>query len=68
MVAPVVFPEVDDEVVEEEEDVDEYEEPEMDPEELDHMEEDIDAVAPGLAPTADIAQIAVIWADRKSVV
>ena len=34
----------------------------MDPEEPDHMEEDIDVVAPGPAPAADIAQIAVIWA------
>ena len=37
------------------EDIDEDEEPEMDPEEPDHMEEDIDAVALGPAPTVDIA-------------
>ena len=58
VVAPVVVPEVDNEDVEE--DVDKYEEPEMDPKELDHMEEDIDAVAPRPAKGTDIAQIIAI--------
>ena len=45
VVALMIFPKVDDKEVEE--DVDEDEEPEMDPEEPDHMEQDIDVVAPG---------------------
>ena len=44
-----------------EENVDEDEEPEMGLEELDHIEEDIDAVAPRPAVAANIAQIVVVW-------
>ena len=60
VIAPVVVLEIDDE------DIDEDKEPEMDPEELDYMEEGIDAVAPGLALAANIAQIAAIWATEMA--
>ena len=54
VVAPAAVPKVNDE------DIDEDKEPKMDPEELDHMEEDIDAVAPKSAPAVKIAQIAAM--------
>ena len=54
--APVVVPEIDDE------DVDEDEEQEMDSKESDQFDEDMDAIAPGPTPIADIAQIVAIWA------
>ena len=60
VIAPVVVPEIEDE------DIDEDEELEMDPEEPEHMVEDIDAVTPGQAPTADITQIAAIWATEMA--
>ena len=49
------------------ENLDEDEESKMDPEEPDQMDEgqimeDIDAVAPGPAPTTDIAKKAAVWA------